>query len=133
MVNHEIDEIKKQFLILIKRFMNNDILVDSFCSETTQLWIRYRDIEEDIRKTWDESYDQKLIEACLEGSLSPEDFEKQYRELWGLNEKNDFFELLNGTHSACSVFSPSLMYDWEINEHQLRREIKTLSTAFMNE
>jgi hypothetical protein len=123
MVNNRIDEMKLQLAVLIKNFSKHEISADTFCSEITRLWISYRDFQEDIKKTWEEPYDKKLIEARLQGSLSPEEFSKEYRKLWGIVQEDTFYTLLNSAHSLCSIFSNSPLCEWEINENDFRQEL----------
>lgn len=63
--------IEPQFLSIIKRFLAHEISVYEFCSSFTEQWIKFRDEQLKIKQTWDEPYDQKLLEARLRGELTP--------------------------------------------------------------
>ncbi|MFQ4142115.1 hypothetical protein [Chlorogloeopsis sp. ULAP02] len=130
MVKNDLCKIESQCCSLIQRFLAHEASVEDFCSDLTTLWMNYRDIQESIKKTWDEPYDQKLVEARLRGELTAEEFGKLYSELWGLTEMMDFSRMINGVHSACSAFSPSPEYEWEMDEQQLGSEVQTLLTNY---
>ena len=83
-------------------------------------------------QTWNERYDLKLIESRLRGEITPDDFSKQYLALWGLTEISDFCNMVNAIHSMCSAYNPQPKSKWEINEDQLRVEVKAIHTNYEN-
>jgi ribosomal protein L16 Arg81 hydroxylase len=129
-MNFDISRFEPKFLSIIHEFLEQTISVESFCSKFTDLWMKFRDDHQQIKKTWNEPLDQLLIEARLRGELSPEEFQKQFRELWKLNEIEDLSEMIDPIHSACSAFNPYPDNEWEINEETLRAEVHSYLTKY---
>jgi hypothetical protein len=120
-----ISKTEPEFLEIIRKFLENIISVDRFCSEFTYSWMKFRDEQLKIQETWSEPLDQKLIEARLQGQLSSEAFEKQFSALWGLDEIKDFNKMADSIHSSCSAYNPTPENQWEIDEKELRTEVRS--------
>jgi hypothetical protein len=127
-----INKFELKFLALIKSLLVREVSVEQFCDDFTDLWIEFRDKTEEVSQTWDERYDLKLIESRLCGEITPDDFSKQYLELWGITEISDFCNMVNAIHSMCSAYNPLPKSDWEINEDQLRAEVAASITNYEN-
>jgi hypothetical protein len=130
MVEDSLSKIDLECCSLIKSFLAHETSGDSFCGTIATLWMSHRDIQESIKKTWDEPYDKQLVKARLRGELTAEEFGKLYSELLGLGKMTKFSKMINEAHSVCSVFSPSPEDEWEIDEEQLQSEIQILFTNY---
>jgi hypothetical protein len=127
-----ISKFESEFLEIIREFLGNISSVDRFCSEFTDLWIKFRDKQSKIRETWSEPLDNQLIEARLQGKLSPEEFEKQFSALYGLDEIKEFCKMVDSIHSSCSAYYPIPENKWEIDEEKLRTEVNSSLVMYLN-
>ena len=113
-----------QFLSLIEKLLNGNLAADQFCTQFTRLWMKERDAVYARKATWPEPYDELLIAAFQRGEMTGSQFRSEHAKLWGYDENDAFQEMINEIHSTCSVFSPTPELEGEIDEQQLKYDVK---------
>ena len=115
---------QEQYFSLIENFLILGLAVDAFCAEFTALWMQDRDDIYAKKAAWPQPYDELLLAAWQRGEISESEFQRGWAKLWGYAEDVGFRDMIDEIHSACSVFSLLPELQWEIDEEQLRHDVK---------
>lgn len=114
---------EKQYLELIRQFLNSEIDVDIFCERFSSLWRIDRDEEWSKVKNLPERPDVKLTEAFDRGEISGEVFQQKWRELFNSESYEALATMTDRIFTACDVFRDEPEAEYEIDETELRREV----------
>lgn len=118
------------YLALMANFLNGTLAVEAFCDQFIELWIEKRDDALAIKAAWSQPYDELLIAAFLRGEMSSDQFRKEHAELWGYGDDIEFQNMRDAMHSACMCWYPCPELEGEIDEAQLRQEVKDALTSY---
>jgi hypothetical protein len=113
------------YLQLIHQFLNFEIDAESFCQKFSSLWKIDRDEQESQRNSWSERYDLQLIDAFQRKEIMAEEFERKWVELHGYGEYKHLLEMVDKIFTACDAFNPKPESEYEIDEVELRNELRT--------
>jgi hypothetical protein len=109
----------KSFIDTIELFLDCQIDPDEFCDRFVKLWIISRDEHHKIKETWDRPYDRELVFAKLEGKITSEEFSEKYLALWEMEERMDFYNMINSIHSLCMSYSDEPEVEWKVDRDTL--------------
>lgn len=118
------------FFEMIYAFLASEVTSDVFCNSFTEIWMSRRDATYSKQNSWSERYDLQLIQKLEQGTLSKEEFGKQWNQIWGIAGNICFYEMIDRIHSACSVFYPTPTQEWQIDETGLRADITKALAEF---
>ena len=113
---------RKRLLHLLIRFINAETRAPRFVDGFFRLWRENRDSQSEIKKTWDEPFDEQLQAAFLRKEISKEEFTSRWNRLWGVRSESElaFLEMIDQIFSACDRFQERPDAEYELNENQLR-------------
>ena len=114
---------EKQYLELIRQFLNSKVDGETFCTKFSSLWRVDRDEEWSKVETWSERHDLQLTEAFNRGDITGEEFQQKWRELFGSESYADLASMTDRIFTACDVFQVEPDTEYEIDETELRREV----------
>jgi hypothetical protein len=114
---------EKQYLELIRQFLNSEIDVDIFCERFSSLWRVDRDEEWSKVENLPERPDVKLTEAFNRGEISGEVFQQKWRKLFDSESYEALATMTDRIFTACDVFREEPEAEYEIDETELRREV----------
>ncbi|MEM7531782.1 MAG: colicin immunity domain-containing protein [Chloroflexota bacterium] len=116
-------DIQKPIITLINKFLTKQISADQFDQEYVPLWIIHRDLGYKQKESWPEPYDDQLMQQWENGELTDDEFEYKWLILWDSWDDRELHGLIDAINSACSVFNPNPMFEWEIDREQFYAEI----------
>ena len=121
---------EEEFLAVTRLFLQREMDANTFCDKFTKIWIAYRDTRLAKQDEWTERYDLKLTRALKEGEITLEEFDTQWRDLWGYADIEPLIDMVDRIHSSCAVFYEFPEEDFEIDENQLRFEVANELAAY---
>lgn len=119
---------QEPFLSLMKSFLDRKIQAQTFCTRFIKLWAQERDTTYAKKATWPLPYDEMLTAAWQRGEISEAEFREKDAKLWGYEPHSQ--DLIDTVHSACDCWRSSPELKWELDEAQLRHEVKEAFAAF---
>ena len=122
--------IHEPYLRLMKKFLRHNQSAADFCDQFTKLWIEKRDDTLAKKANWSQPYDELLLDAFQRGEMSMDEFQKEHAKLWGYADDIEFQTMIDALHSACMCWDPAPEFDWEIDEAQLRQEVKDALASY---
>ena len=114
---------EKQYLELIRQFLDSNIGGKTFCGKFSSLWRLDRDEEWSKVKMSTERRDIELTESFNHGEISGEAFQQKWRELFDSESYEDLAAMTDRIFTACDVFRDEPEADYEIDESGLRSEV----------
>ncbi len=114
---------EKQYLELIRQFLDSEIDVETFRKKFSSLWRVDRDEEWSKVEKLPERPDIQLTEKFHRGEISGEIFQQKWRELFDSESYEDLAVMTDRIFTACDVFREEPEADYEIDETEFRREV----------
>ena len=119
-----------EFLSLIRRFLAADLGPEDFCAQFTAVWMKERDAAYARSHAWPEPYDKQLRAAWQRGEVSEEELHEGLARLFGYDLALQ--RMVDGIHSACSVFYPEPEGKWQIGEEHLRHDVEKALVEYVS-
>ena len=82
-MNDIVEPTKSEYVVLIRRYLGDEIDEATFGAEFQKLQQRHAALENEKISSWPTRYDVQLQEAYLDGKISKDEFKKRWYELWG--------------------------------------------------
>ena len=124
---------RDRILILTIRFILREVPAKRFVSRFMTLWKRIRGEREAIKEGWQRPFDTELVGELQQQRITPDEFSRHWRELWGYRSDNEFgFQaMIDRIFTACDAFEEKPVAEWEIDEGQLRESVSETLVSYI--
>jgi hypothetical protein len=110
-----------KFEYLIINFLESETPAARFVPNFMRLWRKERDAQWAKKSDWSEPFDEHLQAALLGKKMTPEEFSRRWKELWGYSDLDVMFhEMIDRIFSACDDYHVGPGSDPSEEENRLR-------------